>query len=115
MAFDTSLLDEALARRRAGQERERRQILADTLRLLDELGPRYRIQRAYIFGSVTRPGRFTPDSDVDIAVEMTEPEHLTAISVFAAALGREVDLVDLGKCHFSHRIRQEGIEWTKAG
>jgi predicted nucleotidyltransferase len=114
MAFDTFLLDEALARRRAGQEQDRQKTLADTLRLLDELGSRYQLHRAYVFGSVNRPGRFRPESDVDIAVESIEPEHFfTAMSAFATALGREVDMVELDKCHFAHRIRKEGVEWTK--
>ncbi|MFQ6100784.1 MAG: nucleotidyltransferase family protein [Anaerolineae bacterium] len=114
MAFDTYLLDEALARRRTVLEQERQAALSDVLCLLAELGPRYSIRRAYIFGSLTRPGHFTEHSDVDIAVELMEPEHFfAAISTFAAALGREVDLVELDKCHFAHRIRERGIEWTE--
>ena len=112
MAFDTSLLDEALRRRRAERERERRALLAHTLKLLQEMGPRYNIRHAYIFGSITRPGCFTEDSDIDIAVEAPDPKYLCeAMSVFAAALGREVDMFDLNKCHFAHHIREEGVEW----
>lgn len=114
MAFDTHLLDEALARRRIVLERERQAALASVLRLLEELGPRYGIRRAYIFGSITRPGHFTEASDVDIAVEPMGPEHFfAAMSAFALALGREVDLVELDKCHFAYRIRERGIEWTE--
>lgn len=70
MPFDTSLLDAALARRRAQDEAERQRVATRVLHLLDDLGPRYNIQRAYLFGSVIKPGRFKAgSSDVDIAVE----------------------------------------------
>lgn len=114
MAFDTYLLDQALARSRAVREEERQATLASVLRLLGELGPQYNIRRAYVFGSVCRPGCFTPDSDVDIAIEPLDPESFfAAMSAFALALGREVDLVELDQCHFAHRVREEGIEWTE--
>ena len=112
MAFDTSLLDKSLARRRAAREATRQAMLAAVVRLLGELSPRYGFRRAYIFGSVTQPGHFTEQSDVDIAVEPMEPAHFfAAMSALAEALGREVDLVELNKCHFAHRIRERGIEW----
>lgn len=114
VAFDTSVLDAALARRRAACERERQALLAKVLRLLDELAPQYDIQQAYIFGSLVTPGRFGPDSDVDIAVEQIDPvRFFEAMGKFSASLGREVDLVELDKCHFAHRIRERGILWEK--
>lgn len=115
VAFDTSVLDRALAQRRAARERERQAVLDHLLQLLDELGPRYGISEAYVFGSVTRPGRFDERSDVDIAVEEMAPEDFfDAISAFSTALGREVDLVELRKCRFADRIRSQGIRWKKA-
>ncbi|MCP4707463.1 MAG: hypothetical protein GY869_02460 [Planctomycetes bacterium] len=47
MAFDTSVLDAALARRQTDYERQRQKLLAKALRLLDELGPGYGIRQAY--------------------------------------------------------------------
>lgn len=114
MAFDTSLLDAALARRRAARERERRVIVSRVLRLLDELGPRYGIRRAYLFGSVARPGQFREESDVDIAVEAMDPElFFDAIATLSFALERDVDLIELRKCHFADRIRAKGILWRE--
>lgn len=116
MPFDTSILDEALARRKARNEAERRQVLAKTLRLLDELGPIYKIERAYVFGSTVKPGRFHADSDVDIAVEQIDPARFfEAMSEFFNRLGREIDLVELDKCHFAGKIRREGVVWTAPG
>ncbi len=114
MAFDTSILDAALTQRRAQNEQERQALLARVLHLLDELGPGYGIHRAYVFGSLTRPGRFRPDSDVDIAVEQIDPTRFfEAMSELWNSLGREVDLVELDKCHFAQRIREVGILWEK--
>lgn len=114
MAFDTSVLDTVLARRRAENERERQALLAKVLQLLDELAPRYGIQQAYAFGSIVMPGRFGPQSDVDIAVEQIDPARFfEAMSAFSMLLKREVDLVELGKCHFAHRIRERGILWER--
>ncbi len=45
-------------------------------------------------------------------VEPMEPAHFFAtMNALAEALGREVDLVELDRCHFAHRIRERGIEW----
>ena len=63
MAFDTYLLDEAIRDRHERLERQRRQTLTAVLRLLDELGPLYRFERAYVFGSLVEPGRFYEGSE----------------------------------------------------
>lgn len=114
MAFDTSILDAALARRRVANEQERQAVLVKTMRLLDEFAPAYGIETAYLFGSLITPGRFTPHSDIDIAVEQVNPEcFCEAISEFSRYLGRGVDLVELDKCHFAHRIREKGVLWER--
>jgi len=113
MSFDTSLLDAAIARQRACNEAERQQVVAQVLQLLDDLGPRYNLQRAYLFGSVVKPGRFKANSDVDIAVEQIHPrQFIKALSEFSMRLNRDVDLIELDKCHFADKIRREGMVWT---
>jgi len=78
------------------------------------MGAEYGIQQAYLFGSLVVPGRFGPDSDVDIAVEQIDPERFfEAMAQFSLSLGREVDLIELSKCHFADRIRERGILWGK--
>ncbi|TAM33507.1 MAG: nucleotidyltransferase domain-containing protein [Rhodanobacter sp.] len=56
------------------------------------------IRLAYVFGSVAQ-GRETPDSDVDVAVQMSKPLdsalRMQLIEELALATGRPVDLVDL--------------------
>jgi predicted nucleotidyltransferase len=46
-------------------KRERPSVLERTLDVLDELGPRFGIGRAYLFGSLLQPNRFRVDSDID--------------------------------------------------
>ncbi len=114
MPFNSYLLDEIRAARRDRLEQERQTLLAQVKQWLDDYGSQYGICRAYIFGSLTRPDRFTETSDVDIAVEQIDPENFfTVISLLVTALGREVDLIKLDQCHFAHRIRETGRLWTK--
>jgi uncharacterized protein len=69
MAFDTYLLDEAIARRQQHNEEQRQATLAKLGQWLDEFGDQYGMRGVYIFGSLTMPGRFTERSDVDVAFE----------------------------------------------
>lgn len=112
--FPTYILDKALIEQKKALERERQKILNQVQQWLEINSRKYGIEQAYIFGSLIRPNRFTEESDVDLAVESIEPEHMfMAMTALAETLEREVDLVELFKCPFAHRIRQEGILWTK--
>ena len=114
MPFDTAILDRALADEQQKNEVARSALLQQTLAALDALGPKFGIERAYIFGSLLQPGRFHAASDVDIAVENIDPEqHFTAISQLMTVLGRNVDLIRLDTCHFAQRIREQGLLWTQ--
>jgi hypothetical protein len=113
MTFDTSLLDRARARRRRRLERERQATLARIFRFLDQHGAKLGISEAYVFGSVTRPGRFHEESDVDVAVEGIDAESFfRAMSLLSSLLERSVDLVKLTECHFADRIKERGIRGT---
>lgn len=110
----TYLLDEALIRRKKALEEERQVTVKLVKQWLEVNGRQYGIQQAYLFGSLIRPNRFQKTSDVDLAVESINPEQMfMAMTALAEAVGREVDLIELSKCPFAHRIRQEGILWTK--
>jgi hypothetical protein len=47
VAFDTSVLDKALAARAAGRERQRQSVLARLEALLEQAGARFGLHRAY--------------------------------------------------------------------
>ncbi len=84
--FSTHILDEELPRRREERGALRRAVLAFSA--LKELFQRIPFAEAYLFGSVAKPYRFHPESDVDV--------------------------VQLERVPFAERIKQEGIRWTKS-
>jgi len=74
------------------------------------------VDQVVIFGSLTKPHRFTDTSDIDIALE-TEPAEtslyqLTAL--LAEEMGRPVDILLLSECRFRSRIAREGERWMLA-
>ena len=72
------------------------------------------VEQAIIFGSIDRPGRFDADSDVDIAIgELPPRDYFTLKSHLEFALCRQVDLVELDRCHFAASIRRTGTTWTR--
>jgi uncharacterized protein len=112
-SFNTNKLDQILANRHLEAEKERQYLLNKTLNWLDTFGSQYGIQKAYIFGSLTQPQKFTHQSDIDIAVEQINPDDFfLVISLISEAMARDVDVIEINKCHFADRIRQTGILWT---
>ncbi|MEB3336776.1 MAG: nucleotidyltransferase domain-containing protein [Leptolyngbyaceae bacterium] len=110
--FPTPLLDTALAKQQADQESTRQLLLKSALDWLQAEGLSFGIDRGYIFGSLTQSGRFTQNSDVDLAVEtLNQGDPFGLISFLSTHVNREVDLVPLDQCHFADKIRQEGILW----
>jgi uncharacterized protein len=113
MTFDTSLLDAAIAQRKAQNERQRQEILAQLWLWFDRFGETYGMQEVYVFGSLAIPGRFTERSDVDVAIaSMQDEAFFEVMGRLSTEVGREVDLVLLNQCHFAHRIREQGILWN---
>ena len=112
--FSTAKLDQILSDRQVKIEQDRLLLLSKILQWLEEFNTCYGIEQAYIFGSILRPGKFHQDSDIDLAVSQINPDdYCTVISLLHQYLGREVDLIILDTCHFSNRIRDTGLLWTK--
>ena len=112
--FSTTKLDQILSDRQGKIEQERLLLLNKTLQWLQEFSTLYGIEQAYIFGSILRPGKFHQNSDIDLAVSQINPDdYCTVISLLHQYFGREVDLILLDTCHFSNRIRDTGLLWTK--
>ena len=67
-----------------------------------------------VFGSLTKAGRFTATSDVDIAL-IEEPPEMSIYQLTAQLserLGRRVDVVLLSECRFRDKVLREGENWT---
>lgn len=82
------------AKRQLKSEADRLTWLTRTRDTIMRLAPDYpEIERVYLFGSLMQPGRFRPDSDLDVAVLSSTVE---AESVFwralEQALQRDVDV-----------------------
>jgi predicted nucleotidyltransferase len=87
-----------LQRDQESRERQRQQALQAVRDKAPAILAAYpSVRRAYLFGSVTRPGAFRPTSDIDIALEGT-----TAAEYFAVWRDLERARLD-GGCARDHR------------
>jgi hypothetical protein len=102
------------ARERKRREREilRRKVLEDVDLALSSLIDKYSWAECYLFGSVIAPGRFNPDSDVDIAVGgLAKQDLYRFVGEISSALERDVDVVVLEESRLAPSIRRKGIPW----
>ncbi len=107
---------ENLRRRRETEYRAREVRRQKALRALREAAPRVfprfaAVRRAYLFGSVTRPGEMGAQSDVDVAVEgkLGAEEYFALWRALEEASGEPVDLVELtDDLPFARRVRESG-------
>jgi predicted nucleotidyltransferase len=66
-----------------------------------------------VFGSLTRPGEFHEDSDIDLALA-SEPLPMSVFGLIGELeerLGRPVDVVLLDQCRFREKLLREGETW----
>ncbi len=115
MSFDTSVLDGAIAERRAEWERRRVAMLARVLAAVDEIVPSFDVRRAYILGSLARPGRYHERSDVDTAVEWPRGKvgFFDLAGDVSRLIGQDIDIQPLDQIPFADKIRREGILWQQ--
>jgi len=109
--MDSDVLEAAVRRNHRQRELEREEVLRRLDSALGSLAARYDLQEVYTFGSVLRAGRFCDESDVDVAVASLGPRYWSFAAELSAAIGREVDVVDLDASRLSPRIREEGTRW----
>ena len=113
MTFPTPLLDARLAREKEQNEAARLQLLDLALQWLRTHGTTYGINHGYIFGSVTKPGHFIQNSDIDLAVDTWETGNICGLMGYLSLhLNRDVDVVPLDQCHFADKIRRLGMPWS---
>ena len=97
---------------------DREWLRAETRRQLDEVLRRtIPGHRVFVFGSLLKKGRFSHESDIDLALE-SEPKGMTIyqlISLLGERMGRTVDVLLLGECRFKEKILREGELWISQG
>lgn len=98
----------------AANEPVRVRLIARARRAADLLRVRFGVSRAILFGSLTEPDWFSPESDVDLAVEGLDPEaYWDAWRLVESVIEtRPVDLVELESASESLRrvIERDGLE-----
>jgi predicted nucleotidyltransferase len=117
MLFDVSAcratLQARLAQQYAAREKRRQAARAAARAAANRVLPHFpAVQRAYLFGSVLRPGALRLTSDVDIAIE-GQLDAETYFSVWRelerSAPGWEIKVLELGPdVRFAACVRQEG-------
>lgn len=104
---------QARERNAAARERYRQEILEQVHRVLQSLAEKYEWDELYLFGSLISPGRFTYDSDIDIAVSgLDKHDLLSFIAEASRELGREVDILRLEESKIADSIRRKGLSWA---
>ena len=112
MAFDTSLRDAAVHKRRAKWEAERLRVLGELEAALLGAARRAGFSEAYLFGSLTRPGAFRETSDVDVGIPGPLPDVVSVASELSRRVGREVHVIELDESRIGEIARRDGIRWT---
>ena len=107
-----TLLHEANRHRAENDERERGLVRERLRAALAEFLPAG--NRVWVYGSLTRPGRFREWSDVDLALEAEPPGRSIYLfmSLLAERCGRPVDVAILGETRLRETIERDGELWT---
>lgn len=108
MAFDTSVLDAAIRRRRDRLERERVELFRRVSSALAAQAGALGVRRAYVVGSLTREHGWSDDSDVDVAIGGGDP--LAVMRLVEEASGRAVDVIDLDRHPVPAPFRRNGVK-----
>jgi predicted nucleotidyltransferase len=104
---------QARERSAAARERYRRQVLEEVETVLQSLADKYQWDELYLFGSLIAPGRFSSESDIDIAVSgLDKHDLLPFIAEVSRELGSEVDVLRLEESKIADAIRRKGQLWA---
>lgn len=92
-------------------EKIRNNALIDVQRISNILSKQYGVRKVILFGSITKPDRFSFHSDIDIAVEgLDEKDFLDAYGDVLVNSNFKVDLIMIEKTgvKFKQRLKKEG-------
>lgn len=96
----------------ATREIMRKDILRQLDAALDTLYETYSFDEVYLIGSIIKEGKFSSESDVDIAIKgLNKFEHFSFIGDLSSLLGRDVDVIRMEDCRFSDSIISGGVKW----
>lgn len=112
--FSTYLLDKVIAISQEKREQQRAERLAALLTALEQLSKLIPFEEAYVFGSLTKPYRFSPNSDIDIGfIGLRDVDFFPAMAFLSRELGRDVDFLQLEGHRLKEKVISEGIRWKR--
>jgi predicted nucleotidyltransferase len=116
-SFSTEALDRALKKKRAERESSRRRRTSEVLAAIEKLSREITFDEAYLFGSLTRKGKYTEDSDIDIGfIGLADKDFFRVQAFLSRALGSDVDVIQLENSgRLKRKIRKDGMKWKKRG
>jgi predicted nucleotidyltransferase len=112
--FKTELLDEVIKKKREKKEELRLWVIAKTLAAIDRLSGEIAFDEAYLFGSVTKPFKFSERSDIDIGFIGLDNRHFFKVmSYISEEVGRDVDIIQLEDYRLADKIKKGGVLWRR--
>ncbi len=82
---------------------------------VDQLKNKYKWDALYLFGSITKPEKFSEHSDIDIGIQGLENVlHYRFIADLSELLEWGIDVVRLEDCSFAEAIKMRGIQWKRS-
>ena len=110
----TALLDEVIEKKKKEREDLRLHVIAKILTAIERLSGEIAFGEAYLFGSVTKPFRFSERSDIDIGFIGLDNRHFFKVmSYISEEAGRDVDIVQLEDHRLADKIKKGGILWKR--
>jgi len=114
MGNSTAILDEVIEKEKTDQENQRLNTIRTITRVLDDLSGIIDFQEAYLFGSITKPFRFSEKSDIDIGfIGLSDRDFFKAMSIINEKTGLNVDIVQLEGYRLQEKILREGAKWKR--
>jgi predicted nucleotidyltransferase len=89
-------------------------VMEKILTAIDRLSREIAFEEAYLFGSVTKPFRFSERSDIDIGfIGLDDRHYFRVMSYISEETGRNVDIVQLEDHRLADKIKRGGIRWRR--
>ncbi|MEN3185325.1 MAG: nucleotidyltransferase domain-containing protein [Atribacterota bacterium] len=81
---------------------------------LETIAAEIQFDEAYVFGSITKPGRFGNESDIDVEFSgLRHEDFFRMMSFLSMELGWEVTIIQLEGRRLAEKVKTEGIRWEK--
>lgn len=114
MGFQFHVLERKLEQKKQRAEDLRRNMLEKLKKALEKIAAEVQFDEVYIFGSITKPGRFGEESDVDVGFfGLKDEDFFRMMSCLSVELDWEVDIIQLEGHRLTEKIKREGIRWKK--